>query len=285
MQILNGREIADRILDELASRIDSIRQAGGLIQSLAIIVVGEDRATGIYVKNKLKSAARIGLPAFKVGLSEAVTDHELLTTIEQLNSDANVAGIIVQLPLPKHINKDIILLAISPNKDVDGFHPLNVGCLHTSCQKGFIPCTALGCLQLIKECEPNLQGKNAVIIGRSNIVGKPLAALLLSQDCTVTICHSNTVNLARITKAADIVVSAVGKPRWLSSEYFNSDCIVIDVGINPIDDNNIVGDVDFENVYNKVRYITPVPGGVGPMTVAFLLKNTVTAVINTNKNF
>jgi len=205
-----------------------------------------------------------------------------LLKIKELNEDPETSGIIVQMPLPDHINKFNVIMAVDPMKDVDGFHPINLGKLFSPYKNAFVPCTARGCLDLIKHCTTELSGKNIVIIGRSNIVGRPLAALLLKEDCTVTICHSQTKNLAEITSKADIVVSAVGKPKFLTTDYFNSNAIIIDVGINRIENNGkykLIGDVDFQTVKNHVKYITPVPGGVGPMTVAYLLLNTYAAKI------
>lgn len=283
--IIDGRDLSRKILITLAEKISLIKNNYNLVPCIAIISVGNNAASNIYIRNKLKAAEKIGMHAFKVDLPAEITSNQLLAEITKLNNDPAVSGIIVQLPLPINIDKELILSSISPQKDVDGFHPINVGYLHIGSSKGFIPCTALGCLELIKQCEKNLYGKTVVIIGRSNIVGKPLSALLLNENCTVTICHSKTVNLSEITSKADIVISAVGKPLFLTKDYFNPASIVIDVGINTQQDNlnesnnRIVGDVDFINVHDKVRYITPVPGGVGPMTITFLLSNTIKAML------
>ena len=204
----------------------------------------------------------------------------LLSEVSQLNNDPEISGIIIQLPLPNHIDKAKVIMAVHPDKDVDGFHPINIGLLYSPFENGFVPCTARGCLALIKSCVGDLAGKNVVVIGRSNIVGRPLAALLLKEDCSVMICHSKTIDLASITSRADIVVSAIGRPKFLTKEYFNSNAVVIDVGINRLVLDNkctMVGDVDFQSVKDHVKYITPVPGGVGPMTVAYLLVNTYMA--------
>ncbi len=217
---------------------------------------------------------------------ENISEKTLLGEILRMNLDNSISGIIVQLPLPKQISKEKVINAIDPAKDVDGFHPFNVGVLNSGYSGGFIPCTARGCLELIKLTQVNLEGKNVAIVGRSNIVGKPLAALLTTEDATVTLCHSKTTNLASITSNADIVVTAIGKPQFFSSEYFSEKAIVIDVGINRIRleaNYKLVGDVAFESVKNKVSYITPVPGGVGPMTIAYLLTNTFEAMMR-NKN-
>lgn len=275
--VIDGKALANEILSELKHEVQRFKDKTGESPKLAIVLVGDNPASIIYVKNKIKHANKIGIDTLLLNLPITIKTEDLIAKISELNLDQNISGIIVQLPLPDSIDKNKILSAISPSKDVDGFHPLNVGYLHSGIDSGFVPCTALGCLEVIKKHEPNLSGKNAVIVGRSNIVGKPLSALLLKEDCSVTICHSKSQNLSSITSKADIVVAAIGSPLKLTSEYFKPDAIVIDVGINRIGGNKIVGDVDFENVKSKVKYITPVPGGIGPMTIAFLLKNTVQA--------
>lgn len=281
--IINGKYFAEQILSKLKIEINLLKKQHNLIPTLAIILVGDNPASSIYVRNKLKAATKIGMNALQINLPNEVQIDHLLNEINILNNNSNISGIIVQLPLPKHINKNLILSAIDPSKDVDGFHPLNVGYLHSNSGNGFIPCTALGCIELLKQVEKNLAGKNVVVIGRSNIVGKPLSALLLREDCTVTLCHSKTQNLHSITSRADIVISAIGSPLTLTEEYFNRQSIVIDVGISKLaNSDKMVGDVDFPNVVDKVRYISPVPGGVGPMTVAFLLKNTLKAAKQNN---
>lgn len=285
--IIDGKLLANKILAELKLEIEAIKNNIGISPKLAIIMVGDNDASNIYVQNKVRSAAKIAIDTLQLNLSATINTSELIKQINQLNDDPKISGIIVQLPLPANIDKESILSAVAPSKDVDGFHPLNVGYLHSGLNKGFVPCTALGCLEVIKHYEKNLTGKNAVIIGRSNIVGKPLAALLLKENCTVTICHSKTQNLSSITSKADIVISAIGSPLQLTAEHFNSSALVIDVGITRLPNNKIVGDVDFENVKDKVKYITPVPGGIGPMTIAFLLKNTLKAMkqqLNLNEN-
>ncbi|HJD67762.1 MAG TPA: bifunctional methylenetetrahydrofolate dehydrogenase/methenyltetrahydrofolate cyclohydrolase FolD [Rickettsia endosymbiont of Bembidion lapponicum] len=275
--VIDGKALANEILNELKHEIQKLKDKAGESPKLAIVLVGDNPASIIYVKNKIKYANKIGIDTLLLNLPVTIKTEDLIAKINELNLDQNVSGIIVQLPLPESIDKNKILSAILHSKDVDGFHPLNVGYLHSGIDSGFVPCTALGCLEVIKKHEPNLSGKNAVIVGRSNIVGKPLSALLLKEDCSVTICHSKSQNLSSITSKADIVVAAIGSPLKLTSEYFKPNAIVIDVGINRIGGNKIIGDVDFENVKSKVKYITPVPGGIGPMTIAFLLKNTVQA--------
>ncbi|ABV74975.1 Methylenetetrahydrofolate dehydrogenase [Rickettsia akari str. Hartford] len=281
--IIDGKALANEILEDLKLEIQELKSQTNASPKLAIVLVGDNPASIIYVKNKIKNAHKIGIDTLLVNLSTTIHTNDLITKINELNHDNEISGMIVQLPLPNSIDKNKILSAVSPYKDVDGFHPLNVGYLHSGIidvsefSQSFIPCTALGCLAVIKKYEPNLSGKHVVVIGRSNIVGKPLSALLLKEDCSVTICHSKTHNLGSIALKADIVVAAIGSPLKLTAEYFNPESIVIDVGINRISGNKIIGDVDFEHVKSKVKYITPVPGGIGPMTIAFLLKNTVKA--------
>lgn len=279
--IIDGRKISANILKELKNSIDQDNKKNLKPAKLSIILIGDDPASNIYVQNKIKRAKEVGILAELKKFDTNISETELLKNIDILNQDDNVSGIIVQLPLPKHINKARVIGSINPNKDVDGFHPVNVGMLYSPHKHAFVPCTAMGCLSLINSCTDNLVGKHVVIIGRSNIVGRPLAALLLKNDCTVTICHSRTKNLSDITKKADIVISAVGKTNFLTTEYFNENSIVIDVGINrvilPNGEAKLTGDVDFEQVKKKVKFITPVPGGVGPMTVAYLLVNTYKA--------
>lgn len=274
---IDGKAIANEVLNNLKLELKALKDKINAVPKLAIVLVGDNPASLIYIRNKIKNANKIGIDTLLINLPSTIKTNDLITKIDGLNRDQEISGIIVQLPLPDSINKNEILSAVLPSKDVDGFHPLNVGYLHSGIELGFVPCTALGCLEVIKKYEQNLSGKNAVIIGRSNIVGKPLSSLLLKEDCSVTICHSKSQNLSSITSRADIVVAAIGSPLKLTPEYFKNDAIVIDVGINRINGNKIVGDVDFENVKSKVKYITPVPGGIGPMTIAFLLKNTLQA--------
>jgi len=283
--IIDGKKISEQLLAELKSKIDADKKLQAKPPKLAIILVGDDPASSIYVNNKIRAAARVGIITEFIAYTPDVLETSMLKEIDRLNKDEDISGIIVQLPLPSHINKSKVIMAIDPNKDVDGFHPLNVGLLYSPLAHNFVSCTAMGCLHLIRSCIDDLSGKNVVVIGRSNIVGRPLAALLLKEHCTVTICHSRTKGLATITKNADIVISAVGNPKFLKKEHFNSEALVIDVGINRVESENkyeLVGDVDFHEVKKHVKYITPVPGGVGPMTVAYLLLNTYSGAKRNN---
>lgn len=280
--LIDGKYHADLILEKLKKNIEYQKKENNLVAKLAIILVGSDPASAIYVRNKVSAARKIGIDTEFKTFEENVSEKTLLAEIVRMNLDNSISGIIVQLPLPKQISKEKVINAIDPAKDVDGFHPFNVGILNSGYSGGFIPCTARGCLELIKLTQINLEGKNVAIVGRSNIVGRPLAALLNREDATVTLCHSKTTNLASITSNADVVVTAIGKPQFFSSEYFSEKAIVIDVGINRIRleaNYKLVGDVAFESVKNKVSYITPVPGGVGPMTIAYLLTNTFEAMM------
>lgn len=273
MQIINGQETAKKIKSSIAEDIKNFQTK----PCLAVIIVGENPASKIYVRNKEKACAECGFDSLKYELPENTNEGELLDLIEKLNNDEKITGILVQLPLPKHINEDKIILAISPDKDVDCFHPVNVGKLFSSKNNenlNVLPCTANGCLKLIKSVCNDLNGKRAVVIGRSNIVGKPVAQLLLNENCTTTIVHSKTVNLEEITKQADILVVAIGKAKFLKKNMVKDGVIVIDVGINRLEDGSICGDVDFEDVKEKCLFISPVPKGVGPMTVACLMENT-----------
>jgi methylenetetrahydrofolate dehydrogenase (NADP+)/methenyltetrahydrofolate cyclohydrolase len=240
---------------------------------LSVILIGDFAPSLIYVKNKEKNSREVGINSEVIRYSESITENEVLSKIEELNKNENVSGILVQLPLPKHINKEKIINAIHPKKDVDGFHPTNVGNL-SSGYSAIVPCTPLGCLLLIKKIEKNLSGKHAVIIGRSNLNGKPMAQLLLKENCTVTVVHSKTKDLKVECQKADILVAAVGVANLVKGDWVKKDSIIIDVGINKVADK-IIGDVDFEAVKNKAKAISPVPGGVGPMTIACLLKNTL----------
>ncbi len=273
MQIINGQEIAKNIKSSIAEAIKDSKTK----PCLAVIIVGENPASKIYVKNKEKACVDCGFKSLKYELPESTNENELLDLIEKLNNDKEITGILVQLPLPKHIDENKIILAIDPNKDVDCFHPINAGKLFSSKNNenlSILPCTANGCLKLIKSVCNDLEGKRAVVIGRSNIVGKPVAQLLLNENCTVTIVHSKTVNLEEITKQADIIVVAIGKAKFLKKNMIKNDVIVIDVGINRLGDGSICGDADFENIKDKCSFISPVPKGVGPMTVACLMENT-----------
>ncbi len=279
--IIDGKKISAKTLNDLKVLIDDHKQITNTAPNLAIILVGDDPASALYVQNKIKAAKKVGIQVVLKKFVPDITQQELLEQIEMVNQDNEIDGLIVQLPLPPHISKQKIISSIAPGKDVDGFHPINVGKLYSPHEHDFVPCTALGCLTLLKSCIDDLSGKDVVVIGRSNIVGRPLLALLIKEDCTVTICHSKTKDLAKKTKQADIVIAAAGKPSFLTSDYFHSNSIVIDVGINKIEKDGLqalIGDVDFDDVSKKVKYITPVPGGVGPMTVAYLLVNTYNAM-------
>lgn len=279
MKIIDGNHIANLVAERLKDHIDVLREEQNLVPGLTIIRVGEDEASKIYVTNKLRRAYELGIRATEIVLREDITEKSLLMKIEHFNNDLKTHGIIVQLPLPEHIDTHNIINAINPAKDVDGFHPANLGKLFIGIP-GLVPCTALGCLKLIQGCEKNLAGKSALVVGRSNIVGKPIAAMLLQQSCTVTVAHSKTVNLAELVAQADIVVAAVGVPGIIKGEWIKPGSIVIDVGITRInagDGPNIAGDVEFKAALQRAKYITPVPGGVGPMTVVCLMANTIKA--------
>lgn len=286
MPQIDGTAIANKVHAETASRIAALK-ARGIQPGLAVILVGDDPASRAYVRSKDKRAAELGLHSVKHELVASTSQADLLRIVEELNADPSVHGILVQSPPPPQIDESAIVAAINPDKDVDGFHPLNVAKLAMDDPTGFVPCTPLGCLRLLQESGVALAGANVVVVGRSMIVGKPMALLLMRRgaagDATVTVAHSRTRNLAQITRAADIVIAALGRPMALGAEHIGSGATVIDVGINRIDDASVpkgyrlVGDVDFEAVSAKCRAITPVPGGVGPMTIAMLMSNTVTA--------
>ena len=292
-ELINGKEIAQNLRNNLKKEIDILKKNTGKVPGLAVVQVGNVAASSVYVKAKTKSAKEVGIEVIDNHLPEETNQKELLNIIETLNNQANVDGILVQLPLPKHINEQIILDSIHPDKDADGFHPLNVGKLSIASHNDenlLIPCTPYGCLIMLKGLGVELSGKNAVVVGRSNIVGKPMAQLLLKESCTVTIAHSRTKNIEEVCKKADIIVAAVGRPRMIKENWVKKDAIVIDVGINRIEvdidgeiKNRLVGDVDFNAVSKNAAAITPVPGGVGPMTIACLLRNTMIAFKNSYK--
>ena len=289
-KLINGKEIAQNLRNEIKLEIDSLKIKTEKVPGLAVVQVGNVAASSVYVKAKTKSAIEVGIEVFDHHLPEETTEEELLKIVNTLNNQANVNGILVQLPLPKDINEQLILDSIHPDKDADGFHPLNVGKLSIASHNDenlLIPCTPYGCLIMLKSLGIDLSGKNAVIIGRSNIVGKPMAQLLLKESCTVTIAHSRTKNIDEICKKADIVIAAVGKPKLVKGDWIKKDAVVIDVGINRIKievegetKNKLVGDVDFDEASKNASAITPVPGGVGPMTIACLLRNTTIAFKN-----
>ena len=288
--ILDGKKIAQKLKDQLKIEIDNLKKKFNRVPGLAVIQVGNVAASSVYVKAKTKAAKEVGINVIDHHLEESTNQIDLINLINQLNNNDDVNGILVQLPLPKTINEEVVLNSIVPYKDADGFHPLNVGKLSIS-QKNdeslIIPCTPYGCLLLLRELKINLAGKNAVVIGRSNIVGKPMAQLLLKESCTVTTVHSKTLNIESICKNADILIAAIGKPEFVNTNWVKDGAIVIDVGINRIKMDNekskLVGDVLFNEVKNIVSAITPVPGGVGPMTIVCLLMNTTMAFKNSNK--
>ena len=271
--IIDGKKTATELREKLKKKIIELKSSSNSVPGLTVILVGEDPASKIYVKNKEKFAKEIGINSEVIRYSENVDEKVVLDKIKELNKNKKVSGILVQLPLPKHINKRKIIETILPSKDVDGFHPVNVGNLSLGYESN-IPCTPMGCYLLLKKAEKNLSGKHAVVIGRSNLNGKPMAQLLLKENCTVTITHSKTKNLKAECNRADIIIAAVGKPKLVRSDWVKKGAIVIDVGINKTD-SGIIGDVDFEEVSKVAKAITPVPGGVGPMTIACLLNNTI----------
>lgn len=268
--ILDGKMLRDKIFESLKAKLDKMQQK----PTLAVILVGENPASQIYVRNKKKTAEKLGINSLSIEYQSDISEEELLNKIKELNSDEKVTAILVQLPLPAHINKNRIIDAILPQKDVDGLTPYNLGKLFSGEEPYVYPCTPKGILLLLDEYNIKLEGKNIVVVGRSNLVGKPVAQMLLKRNATVTMCHSHTKNLSEITKTADIIVSAVGK-KVIGEKMLKSDCVVIDVGIFRDKNGKISGDVDFENVSKTAAYISPVPGGVGPMTIASLMLNTV----------
>ena len=271
--IIDGKKIAETLRQKLKKEIIEIKSSFKSVPGLTVILIGEDPASKIYVRNKEKFSKEIGINSEVIKYPENIEEKEVLSKIIELNKNKKVSGILVQLPLPKHINKQKVIETILPEKDVDGFHPINVGNL-SSGYDSKVPCTPLGCFLLLKEVEKNLSGKHAVVIGRSNLNGKPMAQLLLKENCTVTITHSKTKDLKSQCNKADIIIAAVGKPKLVKGDWVKKNAIVIDVGINKTVDG-IVGDVDFNEVSKVAKAITPVPGGVGPMTIACLLRNTV----------
>ncbi|WP_103616491.1 bifunctional methylenetetrahydrofolate dehydrogenase/methenyltetrahydrofolate cyclohydrolase FolD [Campylobacter concisus] len=275
MKILDGKAVSLKVKESVKVRADELKKFG-VEPTLAVVLVGEDKASQTYVRAKEKACNEYGIKSVAHRLSENTTQNELLALINVLNLDDSIHGILVQLPLPKHIDTNVVLAAINPRKDVDGFHAVNVGKL-VSGLDGFVPCTPLGVMEILKEYGIDVAGLNAVVIGRSNIVGKPMANLLLNASATVTVTHSKTKNLKEICKNADLIVAAIGRPFFLKADMVKDGAVVVDVGINRLDDGRLVGDVDFDEVAPKCSYITPVPGGVGPMTIAMLLNNTILA--------
>jgi len=282
MILIDGKKEAAKLREELKQEVLGLKDKFKKVPGLTVVLIGDMAPSQIYVRNKERSAKEVGLKSEVIKYSESIEEKIVLEKIEELNKDDTVSGILVQLPLPKHIDKQKVIEAILPSKDVDGLHPMNVGNLSSGYQ-GSIPCTPLGCYLLIKNVEPNLTGKKAVMIGRSNLNGKAMAQLLLQEDCTVTITHSKTKNLKAECLAADIIVAAVGITELVKGDWVKKDAIVIDVGINKTD-KGIVGDVAFDEVSKVAKALTPVPGGVGPMTIACLLKNTIECFKRSQKN-
>lgn len=274
-QIIDGKKVSAEVKARVASEVAALKEKG-VTPGLAVIIVGDDSASQVYVRNKEKACAETGMYSEKYALPAEITQEELLNLVKELNSKKEISGILCQLPLPSHLNSDIVINAIDPIKDVDAFHPVNVGKIMIG-DYAFLPCTPAGVMELIKSAGVDPEGKNCVVVGRSNIVGKPMAMLLLHKNATVTICHSKTVNLAEITKQADILVAAVGRAKFITGDMIKPGAVVIDVGMNRDENGKLCGDVDFESAEKTAGAITPVPGGVGPMTIAMLMENTLTA--------
>lgn len=283
MVTLDGKTLGQKLKEEVKQQVQMLKASENIIPGLAVILVGEDPSSRIYVDNKKKACKEVDIYSEVINFSAAATQQEILEAIEGLNKDPKISGILVQLPLPKHLNERDILNAIKPKKDVDGFHPINIGKL---CQGDpeFVPCTPQGVIELLKDNNIEIEGKEAVVVGRSNIVGKPMAQLLLKENATVTVCHSKTKGIEGVIKRADIVVVAIGQPRFLKGYMLKPGAVVVDVGVNRTDDGKVVGDADFESISKIAGYVTPVPGGIGPMTIAMLLKNTIKAArLNNNQ--
>ena len=272
---IDGKEVSASVRNDITEKVNELK-AKGITPGLAVIIVGNDPASRVYVNNKKKGCEQTGMNSFEYALPEETTTEDLIALIEKLNGDKDVHGILCQLPVPKHIDEEKVLNSISPDKDVDAFHPVNCGKVMTG-DYTFAPCTPAGMIEMLKYYNIPVAGKHCVIIGRSNIVGKPMAMLMLKENATVTICHSRTQNLSKITKQADVLVAAVGRPKFVTADMVKDDAVVLDVGINRMEDGKLCGDVDFDAVCEKTSYITPVPGGVGPMTITMLLKNTLAA--------
>ncbi len=274
--LIDGKQISQEIKDELKDKVAQ-KKAQGIQGCLAVIQVGEDPASSVYVRNKKRACEYIGIGSKSYELKESTTEEELLALVQKLNADADINGILVQLPLPGHMDENKVIQAIAPKKDVDGFHPQNVGAL-VSGLPGFVSCTPAGIIELLKRSNIDIAGKNCVVIGRSNIVGKPMSLLMLRENATVTIAHSKTKNLQELCKTADILIVAMGKPKFIDASYVKEGAVVIDVGIHRQENGKLCGDVDFDSVSPHVQAITPVPGGVGPMTIAMLMYNCVQAM-------
>ena len=275
-KIISGKIVSQRVRDDVKRETESLKAKNGIVPGLAVVIVGDDPASRVYVNNKKKACAEVGFKSEEYALSAETTQEELIALVKKLNASPEINGILVQLPLPKHINEKAVIEAISPEKDVDAFHVSNVGRIMIG-DYHFLPCTPAGVMELIHSENIEICGKNCVVIGRSNIVGKPMAMLLLHENGTVTITHSRTKNLSEITRNADILVAAVGKPKFVTGDMVKNGAVVIDVGMDRDENGKLCGDVDFDSVEPKASYITPVPGGVGPMTIAMLMKNTLMA--------
>lgn len=271
--IIKGNDVAEKKRAQLTEEVVKLKEQG-IVPGLAVILVGEDPASRSYVKGKEKGCEQVGIYSELIELPETITEERLLAEIDRLNGDDRINGILVQLPLPKHIEEKAIIERISPEKDVDGFHPISVGRMMTG-QDTFLPCTPHGIVELVKETNLDISGKHVVVIGRSNIVGKPVGQLFLNENATVTYCHSKTQNMKELSKLADILIVAVGRPKMITADYIKEGAVVIDVGVNRLETGKLCGDVDFDNVLDVAGYITPVPKGVGPMTITMLLHNTV----------
>lgn len=282
MKIIDGKDLAARLQEDLSKHVSVMKEHHGIVPGLAVILVGDNPASQVYVRNKERSALKVGFKSETRVLSDSISEEELIEVIESYNADDSIHGILVQLPLPKHINDTKIIMAIDPQKDVDGFHPLNTGHLWSG-RPIMVPCTPAGIMEMFSDYNISLEGKHAVIVGRSNIVGKPMAQLLLEKNATVTLAHSRTLDLQKVTKQADILIVAIGSSEFIKADYVKDGAVVIDVGMNRNEDGKLVGDVDFKEVAQKVSYITPVPGGVGPMTITMLLKQTYQAALRTTK--
>ncbi|MEG0615090.1 MAG: bifunctional methylenetetrahydrofolate dehydrogenase/methenyltetrahydrofolate cyclohydrolase FolD [Oscillospiraceae bacterium] len=274
-KIIDGKLISQKVKEEVKAEISKLKESG-IETGLAVVIVGENPASRVYVNNKKKACEFVGINSYEYALNAETTQEELLSLVEKLNADEKVDGILVQLPLPKQIDEKTVINAIIPEKDVDAFHPINVGKIMIG-DYNFLPCTPAGVMELISTTGIDISGKDCVVIGRSNIVGKPMSMLLLHKNGTVTICHSKTKNLSEICSRADILVAAVGKANFVTADMVKDGAVVIDVGMNRLDNGKLCGDVDYEDVFQKAGYITPVPGGVGPMTIAMLMKNTLTS--------
>ena len=275
-EIIDGKLVSNKLREELKIEIAEFKNNYGITPGLAVIMVGDNPASAVYVRNKHKACADVGITSYQIELPSETSEDELLSKIDELNADKNVHGILVQLPLPKHIDEEKVINRISPDKDVDAFHPINVGKIMIG-NYSFLPCTPAGIMELLRHYNVDITGKKCVVVGRSNIVGKPMALLLLEKHGTVTVCHSRTRELSEITREADILVVAIGRACFLTADMVKDGAVVIDVGINRLPDGKLAGDVDFEPVAERASLITPVPGGVGPMTITMLLKNTITA--------